>query len=161
MRVPRGPQHWAPSVFELSAPLSLLPKTRGLPGGIEEAERGRVAGCTMAPLGCPSRGPPALWTVPHRQKGFAEVMRVRGLEVGGQSWMVWLGPIAPCESQTAENLSWLWSEQEVTMEVGWGQRCEAAGLEDGHRGREPRNVGAECGFSPGASRRGGLWPPRF
>lgn len=36
--------------------------------------------------------------------------------------MVWLGPIAPCESQTAENLSWLWSEQEVTMEVGWGQR---------------------------------------
>lgn len=92
--------------------------------------------------------------VPTRQKGFAEVMRVSGLEGGGQSWVVCLGPISPCESQTAENLLWLWSEQEVALEVG-SQRCDTVGFEDGHGGGEPRTVGGGHGFSPGASRPGG------
>lgn len=78
--------------------------------------------------------------LPHGQKGFADVMKVIGLQVGGQSWIVWVGPISSGEFLTVENLSWLWSEEEVTMEEGQG-RCEAIGFAGGGGGREPRNVG--------------------
>lgn len=78
--------------------------------------------------------------LPRGQKGFADVMKVIGLWVGGQSWMVWVGPISSGELLTVENLCWLWSEEEVTMEER-PERCEAAGFADGGRGREPRNVG--------------------
>lgn len=50
--------------------------------------------------------------------------------------------------EKAENLSWLWSEADVTMEEE-SERCDVkrtqptiAGFEDGERGFEPQNVGS-------------------
>lgn len=65
--------------------------------------------------------------LPRGQKGFADVMKVIGLRVGGQSWIVWVGPISSGELLTVENLCWLWSEEEVTMEER-PERCDKGHL---------------------------------